>query len=241
LRSEAEFQPLARTTFAADAIRTIKEMILDGRLQPGQRLPSERALSEALGVSRPTVREAIRSLQAMNILESRHGSGTFVSSLSTEELLAPFQFAVALSDSALEHLFEVRLLLEPQAAALAAQRGDDDQFTRLRDCARRSRSRGLTPDDRVRLDIELHAWIARAAANPLLEHLLASMGVMAQESRSYTVRLPGVARKSIDEHQVIVDAICARDAERARDAMAAHLGRLRDAALSDRGGRTLHP
>ena len=117
--TEPRFEPLARRTFVADAIRTIKDMILDGRLAPGQRLPSERALSEALGISRPTVREAIRSLQAMHILESRHGAGTFVASLSVEELLAPLQFVLSLADGGLEHLFEVRLMLEPGAAALA--------------------------------------------------------------------------------------------------------------------------
>ena len=73
--TEPLFEPLARRTYVADVIRTIKDMILDGRLAPGQRLPPERALSEALGVSRPTVREAIGSLQAMNILESRTGWG----------------------------------------------------------------------------------------------------------------------------------------------------------------------
>jgi len=103
--SDLEFQPLARRTYVAEAIRTIKDMILDGRLAPGQRLPPERSLSEALGVSRPTVREAIRSLQAMNILESRHGAGTFVASLSVEELLRPLQFVLSLAEGGLDHLF----------------------------------------------------------------------------------------------------------------------------------------
>ena len=94
MSSDLEFQPLARRTYVAEAIRTIKDMILDGRLAPGQRLPPERSLSEALGVSRPTVREAIRSLQAMNILESRHGAGTFVASLNREGLLRPLAVVV---------------------------------------------------------------------------------------------------------------------------------------------------
>jgi GntR family transcriptional repressor for pyruvate dehydrogenase complex len=237
----AGFRPLARTGFTADAIRTIKDMILDGRLQPGDRLPSERALSEALGVSRPTVREAIRSLQAMNIVESRHGSGTFVSSLSVRELLRPLQFALALSDFALEHLFDVRLMLEPGAAAEAAERADGEQLERLRDCERRGRAPALTADELVRLDVELHECIARAAHNPLLERLLASIGALAEESRGYTVRLPGVAERTTADHEDIVDAICARDPERARTAMTIHIGRIREAALADRKHRPVSP
>jgi GntR family transcriptional repressor for pyruvate dehydrogenase complex len=237
-----QFERLVRTNFAADTIRTIKDMILDGRLAPGERLPPERALCEALGVSRPTVREAIRSLQAMYILESRHGAGTFVSSLSVEELLRPLQFVLALSDSALEHLFEVRLLLEPGAAALAAERATEEHLDLLRDCARRSLMPDLSPEEELRLDVELHELVVRASDNALLEHLLASISAMGKESRSYTVRLPGVSERTKREHKAIVDAICARDPERARDAMTSHIARIRAAALTrranPRGSRT---
>jgi len=228
----AQFVPLARTGFTADAIRAVKDMILDGRLRPGDRLPAERALSEALGVSRPTVREAIRSLQAMNIVESRPGSGTFVSSLSVEELLRPLQFALALSDFGLEHLFEVRLMLEPGAAALAAERAREEDLVRLRDCAQRGAAADLTLEHLVALDVELHEGVARAAHNPLLERLLSSISALAQESRNYTVRVPGVAKPTAGEHEEIVAAICARDPDRARAAMAAHIGRVRDSSVA---------
>ena len=228
----ADFRPLARTGFTTDAVLTVKDMILDGRLRPGDRLPSERALSTALGVSRPTVREAIRALQAMNIVESRHGSGTFVSSLGVEELLRPLQFALALSDFGLEHLFEVRLMLEPGAAAQAAERAADEELGELRECARSGSVRDLTADELVRLDVELHERIARAAHNPLLERLLATIAALAQESRGYTVHLPEVAQRTAGEHRSIVDAICARDPERARVAMGNHIHRIRDAAVA---------
>jgi DNA-binding FadR family transcriptional regulator len=232
----ARFLPLARTGFTADVIRVVKDMVLDGRLRPGDRLPAERALSEALGVSRPTVREAIRSLQAMNIVESRPGSGTFVSSLSVEELLRPLQFALALSDFGLEHLFEVRLMLEPGAAALAAERAREEDLVRLRDCVQRGAAKDLTLDELVSLDAELHECIARAAHNPLLERLLSSISALAQESRGYTVRVPGVARPTAGEHERIAAAICAGEPERARAAMTAHIGRIRDASVAHQRG-----
>jgi DNA-binding FadR family transcriptional regulator len=233
--SEVEFQPLARRTYVAEAIRTIKDMILDGRLQPGQRLPPERSLSEALGVSRPTVREAIRSLQAMHILESRHGAGTFVASLSVEELLRPLQFVLALAEGGLEHLFEVRLMLEPGAAALAAERATDEQIDALRDCAERTQHEAVDDADAMlRLDIELHEQIVRAARNPLLEHLWAATSALGAESRAYTVRLPGVRPSTIGEHHAIVEAIAARDPAAAGAAMTAHIARIRAAALVQR-------
>jgi GntR family transcriptional regulator, transcriptional repressor for pyruvate dehydrogenase complex len=111
--TEPHFEPLARRTFVAHAIRTIKDMILDGRLAPGQRLPSELALSKALGVSPPTVREAIRSLQAMNILESRHGAGTFVASSASRSRWARCSSSCRWPMAGSSKLFEVRLLLEP--------------------------------------------------------------------------------------------------------------------------------
>ena len=232
--TEPLFEPLARRTYVADVIRTIKDMILDGRLAPGQRLPPERALSEALGVSRPTVREAIGSLQAMNILESRHGAGTFVASLSVEELLRPLQFALSLADGGLEHLFEVRLLLEPGAAALAAVRASEDDIAAIRDCAERAEAEIGKPELMPALDTELHERIVEASANPLLQHLWAATSALGAESRSYTVRLPGVRPRTITEHRAIVDAIAAGDPGRAQAAMTEHISRIRDAALAPR-------
>jgi GntR family transcriptional repressor for pyruvate dehydrogenase complex len=233
--SDVEFQPLARRTYVAEAIRTIKDMILDGRLAPGQRLPPERSLSEALGVSRPTVREAIRSLQAMNILESRHGAGTFVASLSVDELLRPLQFVLALAEGGLDHLFEVRLLLEPGAAALAAQRASEEQIAALRDCAARAEAEAVEDAEAMlRLDTELHERIVEASANPLLQHLWAATSALGAESRAYTVRLPGVRPQTITEHHAIVDAIAAGDPAAAEAAMAAHIARIRDAAIAPR-------
>jgi DNA-binding FadR family transcriptional regulator len=126
------FTKLPRSSAAADAVRAIQEMILSGRLTPGQRLPAERELSELLGISRPTLRETIRSLVSLNILESRHGAGTFVASLDASALLAPLQFVMALHGRTVDELFEARLVLEPALAALAATRATDEQVAALR-------------------------------------------------------------------------------------------------------------
>lgn len=214
----ADFTRLQRSSAAASAARVIREMIVDGRLAPGQRLPAERELSELLGISRPTLRETIRSLVSMNILESRHGAGTFVASLDTATLLEPLQFVMALKGRAVEDLFEARLLLEPALAALAAERADAAQVAAMRAT--------LTDADPVAADVTLHRLVAEAAGNALLSAMLETLSTLGRASRAATAGRPGVLRRSAAEHQAIVNAIDRRDAPAAREAMAAHLTRI---------------
>jgi DNA-binding FadR family transcriptional regulator len=230
-----EDTPKRRAT--ADTIAAIQEQIRNGQLTPGQRLPSERALGEAFGVSRPTVREAVQSLAAMNILDVRHGAGIFVSSLDLDELLSPMRFALELSEPTVDNLFEVRIALEPRAAELAAERATDDQVAGIEACAAGLGRRGLTRSELVELDVALHRRIVEASGNELLINLIASLNVLARRSRELTVGLPGVTRRTREDHRRIVEAIAARDPARAREAMAAHLANIRAALGKARSGR----
>ncbi|WP_432842965.1 FadR/GntR family transcriptional regulator [Dactylosporangium sp. CA-092794] len=214
----AEFPRLRRSSAAADAARQIREMIVDGRLTPGQRLPAERELSEMLGISRPTLRETIRSLVSMNILRSRHGAGTFVAELDTATLLEPLGFVLALNPRTVEELFEARLLLEPALAALAAERADAERVAAMR--------AALSGPDRVAADEALHRLVAEAAGNALLATMLQTLSGLGRASRALTSSRPGVLRRTAAEHAAIVDAIERRDAPAAREAMAAHLRRI---------------
>jgi DNA-binding FadR family transcriptional regulator len=220
----AEFTPVRRSTAAAEAMRSIQEMIVDGRLSPGQRLPAERELSELLGISRPTLRETLRSLVSMNILESRHGSGTYVATLSTTTLLEPLQFVMALNSRTVESLFEARLVIEPALAALAASRAGSAQVTAMR--------AALADPDRVAADVTLHRLIAEASGNALLATMLETLSTLGRASRARTAARPGVLRRTAAEHKAIVDAIDTRDADAARAAMTAHLTRIAAVARS---------
>lgn len=231
--AELGFEPPARTSVAADAVDQIKQMILDGRLTPGQRLPSERVLSEALGLSRPTVREAIGAMVALNILESRQGSGTYVASLEIRDLLEPLRFALALSPSGLQQLFEVRAMLEPKAAGLAARNASAEQIGALTACVRAS-SPHRSFDRFVELDVELHTLVAVASGNEILIHVLASLSELGVESRRKTVRKPGVVKQSTADHERIAAAISDRDAAKAELAMLEHLHNVQRAATPGR-------
>ncbi|WP_327010925.1 FCD domain-containing protein [Dactylosporangium sp. NBC_01737] len=212
------FAKLQRTSAAADAARSIQQMIVDGRLAPGQRLPAERELSELLGISRPTLRETIRSLVGLNILESRHGAGTFVAALDTATLLEPMQFVMALNERTLGELFEARLLLEPALAALAAQRATDAQVAAMR--------AAIGGAEQIEADVRLHRLIAESSGNALLAAMLESLSTLGRSSRSITSARPGVRRRTAADHEAIVVAVERRDPDAARAAMTAHLERI---------------
>jgi GntR family transcriptional regulator, transcriptional repressor for pyruvate dehydrogenase complex len=224
------FGRVKRSSAAADASRLIKEVILSGKLHPGERLPPERELAEMLGVSRPTVRESIRALVAMNILESRHGAGTFVASLETGQLLEPLQFVLSRAERVLGDLFETRLVLEPPIAALAATRASEKEAAAILSCARGAERIGDSPRQLLELDVRLHALIAKASHNLLLAGLHESISALAVESRNLTVELPGVVRRSVHDHEAIAQAISERDPDRAREAMRRHLQSLAESA-----------
>jgi DNA-binding FadR family transcriptional regulator len=224
------FLPIRRTSAVSQASGRIREMILTGRLRPGDRLPPERELSEALKISRPTVRESIRSLVAMNILESRHGSGTFVASLDARKLLEPLSFVLALASRTLEDLFEARLLLEPRLAALAAERADRHDVEAMRACAADAAARQDAPDAFAELDARLHRLLALACHNDVLVTLLDSVAALCAQGRGLTARVPGLARQTVEDHAELVEAVAERDPDRAGAAMTAHLHHVAAAA-----------
>ena len=126
------------TTKAIDSIRA---MIRSGELAPGERLPPEQELADRLGVSRGSLREAVRALSQINVLDVRRGDGTYVTSLAPSELLSGMVFALELIQTKdLDEVVEVRQLLQPPAAALAAQRVTDEQLTEMHAVIDRARS-----------------------------------------------------------------------------------------------------
>jgi GntR family transcriptional repressor for pyruvate dehydrogenase complex len=214
-----------RAGVAGEVVEELQERIRSHAYGPGERLPAERALSEELGVSRPTVREAIQALVSMNVLEARRGSGIYVAPLDFGDLLRPLRFALELIEPALSSLFEVRLALEPLASSLAATRRSDDQLASMRRCMARAAAEDVSARHFVDLDTELHALIVEASGNELLVNLISSLSFLSHRSRSFTVREASMQTASARDHQAIVTAIAAGDAQRADTAMRHHLER----------------
>ena len=221
-----------------DVFLLLKEMIRDGKCRPGERLPNERDLAHHLGVSRPSLREAIRALAAMNILEVRHGDGTYVTSLDPELLAEPLQLILAIDDSAIFSLFEVRRLIEPAAAGLAAERATSQE----RDLLRRELERGMAcqsqPAALIEHDTALHRLVHQAAHNALLVSVSASLSGLARRARLRTVQLPENARLTMEEHRAYVEAICEGQPTAAAAAMLQHLQRIERQLRADHTGST---
>jgi len=218
----------ARRDAAKQAVDRLRDLIVQGEFSAGERLPPERVLARELGVSRSTLREAIRALVVMNVLVSRHGDGTYVSSLEPDLLAEPFELMVSLSDESLFDLFEVRRVLETACAGLAAERISDEELVQFDRILEHSEAARDDPEELLDRDVELHAAIVRATRNPLLIRIMSGVGALALAGRRRTMSLPGVADRSLADHARIVGALRRRSPETARAAMEAHLAHVEE-------------
>jgi GntR family transcriptional regulator, transcriptional repressor for pyruvate dehydrogenase complex len=207
-----------------EAIEKIKSMIVSGALRPGDRLPKEPDLAADLGLSRSSLREAVRALAMVNILDVRRGDGTYVTSLAPPLLLEALTFIVDFhrDDSVLEFL-QVRRILEPAATAMAAERigeGESGTLHGLLD------SLGPEPsvDQLVEADLEFHRRIAAYSGNSVLSSLLETLSGPTTRARVWRgLTQEGAVKRTVAEHRAILDALTAHDPEAARSWATVHI------------------
>lgn len=221
------FPMLKKTSVSMQAAEAIKALIISGELGSGDALPPERDLAVTLGISRPSVREAIRVLTAMNVVEPRHGGGTYVTSLDPRLLARPINFLLQIEPRTFLHLFEVRQVLEVAAARLAAPKMTDELVAELQELAEAAGGALKRPARLLELDFDLHTKIIEATGNPIYLSLYESIADLLLESRRRTVRIPAVRHQAHEDHLVIVAALGDRDPEAAALAMHNHLDRMR--------------
>jgi GntR family transcriptional repressor for pyruvate dehydrogenase complex len=215
-----------RTTVAItdDAIAKIKEMILSGLLAPGSRLPREEDMAVRLGMSRNSLREAVRALTAMRILVSRQGDGTYVSSLEPELLLEALSFAADVSQgAAAAQLLQVRRLLEPPVTGLAANLITDEELSALRDILAHSLATD-TIEAFIKWDVSFHRTIVGTVGNPVLSMLLDALSTHTQRVRIVRGTHLATSLESVHrEHESILRALETRDAHLAASAAMLHV------------------
>ena len=222
------FQPIKPKKISEEIVGQIKKLITSGDLKPGERIPSERELATALGVSRPSVREAIMVLEAMGFLESRQGGGTFVRSLTEVTIADPLSNIVGSKEpKVLYALTEVRMGLETWSAYLAAKRATDEQINRLRSLFEIMESQAAQGGWDAEVDAKFHYTITEATHNTIQVHVLDSIhslfqtNIMVALSEFY--QKEGYLERLLSQHRNILEAIAARDPEKAQQAMRAHL------------------
>jgi GntR family transcriptional regulator, transcriptional repressor for pyruvate dehydrogenase complex len=216
-------------------IDKIKQMLVDGDLRPGDKLPVEKDLAASLGVSRNTLREAVRALSSLKVLQTRQGDGTYVTSLQPALLLDGMGFVADLyrEDGELQFL-HVRRLLEPEATALAVSRLTDADLAGLRELLDEAhdlvQAEMIDHDRLMANDRAFHSLITSHCGNPVLAALVENTSGKTVQARLWRGRLDaGADARTVAEHRLIYDAIIAGDSERARLRAAAHILGVEDA------------
>jgi len=206
-----------------DALGKIKDLIVSGELRPGDRLPPEAELSERLGLSRNSLREAVKALDFINVLDVRRGSGTYVTSLAAEDMVEAVSFLVDVHASeSLREILEVRRIFEAETAYRAAALIDESGLEQLR--ATITDTDPTSIESLVEQDFEFHSTIASYADNDYLAAMLEAVSVKTARARTWRgMSEDGAVEKTLSEHRAIIDALAAGDARLAQSIMVLHV------------------
>ena len=217
------FRPVKKTTVVESIIQQVKEMMRRNQYVAGSRLPSERDLAEELGVSRPSLREALQTLALMGVLDTRHGSGTQVAQSASNVLKMPLEFLCLLDNPSVSDLHETRTLIEVFLAGRAAERRNEKDLIAMEAAIAQMKELVDDPVAFTEPDIRFHRALAAAARNKLLENMMNTL----QESVRAMVRKawPGEPdmMASVRAHRRICEAIRRKDPAEARRAMQKHM------------------
>lgn len=226
-----EIQPVQRVSLSDKIVEQIIDLISRDVLKPGDRLPSERDLCKRFGVGRTSLREALRSLTVMGILEGRVGEGTFVNRGNSKHLEKTLQWGMLLDAKTVQDLIETRLMLESESASLAAVRATVQDLEAIRATVMGMAGALAQREEFLAHDLEFHLLIAQASKNSILFSLLGTTRGYLQEwikrtlgqGEEATDTVPQRAELSVKQHEEVVEAVSAGDAERARQAMSDHI------------------
>jgi GntR family transcriptional regulator, transcriptional repressor for pyruvate dehydrogenase complex len=214
---------IKKTRLYEEVVGQLHQLIDEGKLKAGDRLPSERELAETFRVSRSSVREAIKTLENEGMVITRPGSGTFITAVNVEAIIPPLASLLSRGKDALIDLFEMRCLVEPSIAALAAERATPADILRLKEICSAQEQQINRDTPAVDSDAAFHLTIGQATHNAALQRLVASIVEILKPIREKSLQTPGRAHKSLASHREILVAIERHDPELARQAMQRHI------------------
>ena len=217
-------------------VQQVEESIVKGALKPGDQLPPERELAEEFGVSRTAVREAVKALREKGLVEAYPGRGTFITDGTSHAIRQSLDRVAKIGQpEGSAFLAEVRAILEPEIAALAAVRASEQELTSMREPVAVMDEARRDPDVFIEADLDFHLALAEAAANPLILSLIDSIVALLREQRIGIFRVEGGPERGQYHHKRILEAIERHDPEGARKAMRAHLQQVREDSGNDPG------
>src|SRR5580704_1708173 len=210
-------------------VQQVEESIHKGALKPGDQLPPERELAQQFGVSRTAVREAVKALHEKGLVEAYPGRGTFITDGTSYSMRQSLDRMVKVGQAeGSAFLAEVRAILEPEIAALAATRADAEDVSSMREQVAVMDGACKDPDAFIEADLDFHLALAEAAANPIILSLIDSIVGLLREQRMRIFQVEGGPERGQYHHKRILEAVERHDAIAAREAMKAHLRQVRD-------------
>jgi GntR family transcriptional repressor for pyruvate dehydrogenase complex len=217
-----KLEPVERTTITEQVIQSLIDLIVEGELKPGDKLPSEQQLLDQLQVGRTSLREAMRTLSLVGLLEPRRGSGTYVTHSFSDFLADQLEWSALLGERDLLELIEVRRPLEVQAAALAAQRASEQDIQQLNETLERlAESSKGDLEERTEADLMFHMGLVEATGNRILCRLMLSLNNLLRRYIGATVDEPLEA--TLRQHRAVLEGVQARDPAQAAEAMDHHI------------------
>lgn len=227
---KSDFETVRRDKVYEGVAKQIERLILK-KLQPGDKLPSERELAETLRVSRSSIRDAIRSLELMGMVEPRQGAGTIVREISSESLVNPLANALRRKEELIGELLDFRKMLEPQLAARAATRVSPDELSEMEEILERQERKLRAGESTIVEDSEFHYAIALASGNSVVLKVLDTLMDLLRDSRERSLQEEGRPQKSLAAHRRILAALKRRDGEAAKAAMRRHIENVEEIVL----------
>lgn len=206
----------------------VRRLLLEGKLTPGQRLPTETELAEQFDVSRASVREALSILESEGLVERHKNGGTFMRKYSLKRVLGSFQFPQKMDHELFADLIEVREWLEVQIVKLASERAEEEDFLRLRRTLEMMEQDLVAGNSGVESDILFHQCLAVATKNQILAGLVLSIGQLMKETRTRTLSVPGRLEACLEEHRAIYEAVLEHDSARGCRLIQEHLAKVRE-------------
>src|ERR1043166_517961 len=222
-RKPVDIAPVKSTRIYEEIVRQIKAMIAEGRLKSGDQLPPERDLAEKFLVSRTSVREALRALESLGLVEIRPGEGTFIREVSVEALIEPLALVMASQRGAIAELFDARRLLEPVIAALAAGRATPEELSEMERILDEQAKEIAAGNTGLAQDAAFHAAIGTAAHNHAITRILHAIMDLLAQSREEAISTPGRPTRSHEDHRRVLEAIRAGNAAASERAMLDHI------------------
>jgi GntR family transcriptional repressor for pyruvate dehydrogenase complex len=229
-----ELEPVKRTKIYSEVASQLQRLIADGRVKPGDRLPPERELAEIFGVSRTSVRDAIRVLEMQGLVEPRQGEGTLVRQYPVDGVITTLADALAASKDFTADLFDMRRILEPPLARIAALRATSEDIVALEEILNAQAARVRADEVAIAEDTAFHYRLAQVSKNQVIPKVMDVIMDLLAESRARSLQGAKRAEKSLEGHRQILEAIKRRDGEEAAERMRAHIEEIEVVLLPSR-------